>query len=85
MRPKTSTIVLAIVGSGTILAGFIIGAQDVGSCPFDQPSCFHTFPGTSIRIVDVFIILELVGLVLLVAALPVAMYMGRAQTNSKPE
>jgi hypothetical protein len=82
MLSKTVTIILTIIGFGTVTAGFITGSQDTGSCPDNNRPCFHTFPGINILIGEMSTIIKVVGLVILAAALVVAMYTKRVQTTA---
>lgn len=75
-------LTLAIAGFGIVIAGFLIGSQNIGSCPANQSGCDHTFSGTDIRIGQTARIIMLIGLAILAAALAVGVY--NRMTKTKP-
>ncbi len=77
-------LALAIVGFGTVIAGFLIGSQNSGSCPANQPGCDHTFPGTDIWIEQTAKTVMLIGLAVLAAAVAVGVYVRVTKTRPIP-
>lgn len=74
MSPQMGVLALAIAGFGTVIAGLMIGSQNIGSCPMNQPGCDHTFPDTDIWIGQTAMTFMLIGLAILAAALAVGVY-----------
>jgi hypothetical protein len=82
---KAITIIVAILGVGTVFAGFIIGLQNSGSCPAQEPGCDHTFPGTDIRIGATATVVTTIGLLILAVSLVIGAtyYAMRLQASHK--
>jgi hypothetical protein len=74
-----------IVGFATVVIGLVVGSQNIGSCPSNQPDCDHTFPNTGIWIGQTSGAIIIGGLALLVVSLVLTLYRRMTQANVKLE